>query len=97
MTARSKWPWGPPRLVTRDQLRAYLQISEAELCAREARGQVPGPLWGCDAALPSARWDRVAVDRAIDSASAIPSHIEAATEELDRAFGTGPSVNRRRT
>jgi hypothetical protein len=54
-----KWPsaWGAPRLLTRDQVRDYPQIVDAELTQRMARGQIPGPLWGCDPGLPSARWD----------------------------------------
>jgi hypothetical protein len=85
------WPraWGAPRLLTRNQVRSYLQITDADLVARMARGQVPGPLWGTDADLADARWDRQAVDRALDRASAIPSIVDAGTEELDRAFGTG--------
>ena len=90
----TNWRWGAPRLITREQLRAYLQVAEAELSKRLARGHVPGPLWGCDPALPDARWDRHAVDRAVDRASAIPSHIEAAAEEMDNAFGPRASTPR---
>jgi hypothetical protein len=84
------WPrgWGSPRLLTRAQVRGYLQCNDSELTARMERGQLPGPLWKCDAALPSARWDRAALDRAINRASAIPASIDAAVEELDRALAT---------
>ncbi len=81
------WRWGAPRLLKREQLRGYLQVDEAELADRIARGQVPGPLWGCHADLPNARWDRHAVDRAMDRASAIPCQVTADTEDLDREFG----------
>ncbi len=89
------WQWGAPRLLKREQLRAYLQVPDAELQSRMDKGQVPGPLWGCDAALSSARWDRHAVDRAVDRASAIPSHIDAAVEELDHEFGIRPAAARK--
>ena len=84
------WPrgWGTPRLLTRAQVRAYLQCDDAELTVRMERGQLPGPLWRCDHALSTARWDRVSVDRALNRASAIPASIDAAVEELDRALGT---------
>jgi hypothetical protein len=65
-----------------------LQCDDTELTALMRHGQLPGPLWLCDPALPSARWDRVAVDRALNRASAIPASIDAAVEELDRALGT---------
>jgi hypothetical protein len=91
------WKWGPPRLIDRAQLRGYLQVEEAELAIRLERGQVPGPLWGCDAALSNARWDRHAVDRAMDRASAIPCPITAGEEELDRAFGFGQPAAARQT
>ena len=86
-----KWPsaWGAPRLLTCDQVRDYLQIVDAELTQRMARGQIPGPLWGCDAGLPSARWDRKGIDRAIDRASMIPINDLAGEEELDHALGIG--------
>lgn len=84
------WPrgWGAPRLLTRAQLLAYLQLTDPELTDRTHRGQLPGPLWGCDAGLSSARWDRMAIDRALDRASAIAVSIDAAVEELDNALGT---------
>lgn len=81
------WRWGAPRLLTRAQVRAYLQVTDKELTARMQRGQIPGPLWGSDAALDNARWDRQAIDRAVDRASAIPAHLDAAAEELDLALG----------
>jgi hypothetical protein len=77
-------------------VRDYLQIEDAELTQRMARGQIPGPLWGCDPALPPARWDRKAVDREIDRASMIPINGLAGEEELDRALGTGRYARARR-
>ena len=89
MPLPERWPnaWGAPRLLTRQQLRGYLQIDEAELGERIRKGQVPKPLWGCDQTLPSARWDREAVDRALSRASAIPASVDAAIEALDDACG----------
>jgi len=84
---RAGWRWGAPRLLTRNQVRAYLQVNDGELTERMRRGQIPGPLWGSDPALANARWDRFAIDRALDRASAIPAHTDAAMEELDRALG----------
>jgi hypothetical protein len=89
MKAPVAWRWGAPRLLTRGQVRSYLQVDDAELVRRMASGQVPGPLWGCDPDLTSARWDREAIDRALDRASAIKSNVAAAEEEFDRALGTG--------
>jgi hypothetical protein len=88
------WRWGAPRLITREQLRAYLQMQEAELADRLRRGQLPGPLWDGDAALTNARWDRHAVDRALDRASSLRSDIDAAVAELDREFGFLPGGTR---
>lgn len=88
----SAWRWGAPRLLTRGQVRAYLQVTDAELTQCIGRGQIPGPLWGSDAALGNARWDRLAVDRALDRASAIPAHVDAAMEDLDRGLGTRRSA-----
>jgi hypothetical protein len=79
--------WLPPRLLTRAQLKAYLQITEPELALRMTRGQVPGPIWGSDVDLFSARWDRRAVDRALDRASGAPATVESDSEALDRALG----------
>ena len=83
------WPrgWGAPRLLTRAQVRGYLQCDDAELTLRMQRGQVPGPLWNSNPALPSARWDRVAVDRALNRASTMPN-LDADEALLDRALGT---------
>jgi hypothetical protein len=61
-----------------------------------ARGQFPGPLWGCDPALPSVRWDRNGIGRAINRASMIPINDLAGEEELDRALGTGRHARARR-
>jgi len=77
----------PPRLLTRAQVRSYLQIEDAELQHRMRHGQVPRPLWGCDSDLPNARWDRNSIDRTLDRASTITSSDIAATQELDQAFG----------
>jgi hypothetical protein len=85
-----------PRLLMRDQVRDYLQIEDAELAQRMARGQIPGPLWGCDPALPSARRDRKGIDRAIDRASMIPINDLAGVEELGRALGTWRYASTRR-
>jgi hypothetical protein len=69
-----KWPsvWGAPRLLTRDQVRSYLQIEDAELTQRMARGSLfkffsvamspePAPVCGRDAL--SARRPKGAVGR----------------------------------
>jgi hypothetical protein len=77
-----------PRLLTRTRLRAYLHdLKWAEIDARMKRGQLPGPLWGIPADHPDARWDRRAVDRALDAASGIPASIEVDEAALDRALG----------
>lgn len=89
MSARINWAtaWGAPRLLTRRQVRSYLQVDESELVHRMRVGQVPKPLWGCDPNDDDARWDRKGIDRAIDRASTITSSDIAATQALDDAFG----------
>ncbi len=77
-----------PRLLTRADLRSYLgMISWAECKLRMERGQIPNPLWGLGPSNKDARWDRRAVDRALDDASAIPPSLEAQERLLDRALG----------
>jgi hypothetical protein len=77
-----------PRLLTRANLRAYLRdLTWREIEARMLRGQIPGPLWGLATDDPHARWDRRAVDRALDAASGIPASVEAEEAALDRALG----------
>jgi hypothetical protein len=77
-----------PRLLTRAALREYLgSIPHAEVDALIKRGKIPGPLYNLAADHKHARWDRCAVDRALDAASNLPGSIEAGTAELDRAFG----------
>lgn len=77
-----------PRLLTRAQLRAYLgEISFAEVERRMASGRLPRPLWGLAASDKAARWDRRAVDHALDRASAIPGSVEADVQILDRGLG----------
>jgi len=76
-----------PRLLTRAQVRSYLQIDDMELQHRMRHGQVPRPLWGCNMDLPSARWDRNGIDLSLDKASTITTSDIAATQELDQAFG----------
>lgn len=77
----------PPRLLDRSALRAYLgDIADADLSQRLARHQIPQPLWGQKPNDRTARWDRIAVDRALDRASDIPRTVEASTEVADAAF-----------
>ncbi len=86
MSKPTTWRY-PPRLITRVQLRGKLQIEDAELTLRMAKGQIPGPVWGCDAALENARWDVKAVDAAIDRESGVTADIGAEERELDNALG----------
>lgn len=79
----------PPRLLTRAQLRAYLQITVTELQQRIDQNQLPRPMWGVDPDHKAARWDRQQVDRALDEAAAPVATVEAATRHMDRAFGLG--------
>lgn len=77
-----------PRLLTRAQLRAHLgALPWAEIAARMEQGRLPRPLWGLAPEDGRARWDRRAVDRAIDAASGIPATIEEQEAALDRALG----------
>jgi hypothetical protein len=92
------WPsaWGAPRLITRGQVRGYLQMEDAELTQRRKRGQLPGPLWGCDPDLPNARWDRQSIDKALDRTSGVRANDTSEEEQLDRALGTGRYARTRR-
>ena len=77
-----------PRMMTRVQLRAYLGgVAWPLVLERMSAGKLPGPVWGLAAADAAARWDRRAVDRALDLASGIPGSIEQQVSELDRALG----------
>ncbi|SHK23597.1 hypothetical protein SAMN02745194_04511 [Roseomonas rosea] len=77
-----------PRLLTRAQLRCYLGgLDWSAVSQRIANGRIPGPLWGLAPTDPAARWDRRAVDRALDAASSIPASIEDDARSLDRALG----------
>ena len=78
----------PSRLLTRAALRAYLGgLPTAEIDARMQTGSLPRPLWGIDAGDCRARWDRRAIDRALDHASRLPATVEAQEEILDHALG----------
>lgn len=77
----------PPRTMTRGQLRAYLQIPLRELESLLAARQLPPPLWGKAPGDKDARWDRIAVDRALDAAAAPEGSVAAAEAHLDQAFG----------
>lgn len=84
MSARSRIA---PRLLSRAELRTYLGgIEDAEIDRRMARHQLPGPMWGSRPGDKAARWDRLAVDRALDRASDISRSVEASTEALDAAL-----------
>ena len=88
--AQRGWParHNAPRLLTRGALRAHLgELPWAEIDARIKAGQIPGPLWGLPATDPRARWDRRAVDRALDLASSLPATLEQDEALLDKALG----------
>lgn len=77
-----------PRLLTRADLRAYLSgLPWADVRERMERGKLPQPMWRLDPNDKNARWDRRAVDRALDAESAIPATLEAQEHALDRALG----------
>ncbi len=78
-----------PRLLTRAQLRGYLQITVTELAERIDARQLPPPMWGLAPDNPRARWDIRQVDRMLDAAAGPAATVEAAERHLDRAFGLG--------
>jgi hypothetical protein len=76
------------RLLTKADLRSYLAgLPWIEVVQRIERGKLPQPMWRLDPADKNARWDRKAVDRALDAESAIPATLEAQEQALDRALG----------
>ncbi|MBO1080857.1 hypothetical protein [Roseomonas haemaphysalidis] len=76
------------RLMTRAALRAYLHgLPWGEINARMEAHRLPKPLWNTPPDHPAARWDRKAVDRALDAASGMPLTVEAGTAFLDKALG----------
>ena len=77
-----------PRLLDRAGVRALLgNLAWTDVLNRIERGQLPGPIWGVAAADKAARWDRVAVGRALDAASRLPASIERDEAFLDRHLG----------
>jgi hypothetical protein len=56
-----------PRLLTRKQAMAYLALSGGAFNAWIRQGLIPGPLAGTH------RWDRLAIDTALDRASGLNS------------------------
>ena len=79
---------GEARLLDRVALRAYLGgLPWAEIAGRIEAGRLPRPLWGLALEDKRARWDRRAVDRALDDASGVPVTVDAASAALDRALG----------
>lgn len=75
-------PPAEPRLLTRTELCAYLRISDSTLHRWIGERIIPGPIGGTQ------RWDRRAVDRALDAASGIVTESRS-EQELDRALGFG--------
>lgn len=64
-----------PRLLSRDELREYLGgISPSTLARWIEDGRIPRPIEG------TTRWDRIAVDRALDRASGLEQRQEATSE-----------------
>jgi hypothetical protein len=74
--------------MRRAQLRDYLGgVPWTEVEERMRTGRIPAPLYGLPPVHPNARWDRKAVDRALDAESGIPLSIEQDILEMDRAIG----------
>jgi len=76
------------RMMSRTALRAYLgNVPWRDVEDRISNGRIPRPLYGLLPSHPSARWDRKAVDRALDAESGMPVSIEQDILEMDRAIG----------
>ena len=79
----------PPRLLSRAGLRAYMGgLAWSDIALRMATGRLPAPMWGLSPDDSKARWDRRAVDRALDAASGLPATVEQDIDLLDRHLGT---------
>ena len=66
----------PPRMLTRAQAAAYCGVGSTTFTAWVGRGIVPGPVPATH------RWDRKAIDAALDALSRIDDKLEG--EALDR-------------
>lgn len=62
-----------PRLMSRAEVAAYCGITPSAFADWQRRGIMPGPVPG------TKRWDRAAVDRALDKASGLQSATAAET------------------
>ncbi len=59
---------GEPRLMTRDEAAAYLNVSLSTFSNWQTMGRIPGPVEG------TARWDRKAIDYILDNLSGLPTN-----------------------
>jgi predicted DNA-binding transcriptional regulator AlpA len=64
-----------PRLLSGPDAAAYLGLTPAAIHKWVAEGRIPKPLHG------TRRWDRKAIDLALDNASAIPSPSIASADD----------------
>ena len=76
-----------PRLLTRQEAAGYCGLTESGFSSWMARRLVPGPLPG------TKRWDRKALDLALDRLSGIPP--ETAAPARDDAEDSIPALRRR--
>ncbi len=76
------------RLLDRADLRRYLgALPWCEIERRMAAGQLPKPLWGVSPNEKTARWDRAAIDSALNRYSHPKGSFQSDLADLDHACG----------
>ena len=78
-----------PRLLKREQAAAYCGLSVRGFSEWVKTGRLPGPIRG------TTRWDRKAIDSALDQASGIDPRIETAPYDEWKALRDARSSQRR--
>jgi hypothetical protein len=79
-----------PRLLSGKDAAAYCGLVPATFSQWVAAGRLPGPLPG------TRRWDRKAIDLALDKLSGIETHAAPPEDDVDAAFARWDAENEAR-